>query len=42
LYIFAVNKSLPIEVHYIGRFWLHNANKNNKRDSSNEYVDEQQ
>jgi len=36
LYILAVNKSLSNKVPYTGPFWLHNATKNNKRDSSNE------
>jgi len=27
LYILVVNKGLPVEVPYTGRFWLHNATK---------------
>jgi len=29
LYILVANKSLSVEVPYTGRFWLHNATKQN-------------
>jgi len=40
LYIPVVYKSLSIGVPYTGRFWQHDATKNNKRDSSDEQGDE--
>jgi len=36
LYILVVNENLAVEVPHTGRFWLHNATEQKKRDSSNE------